>query len=332
MTHVVGIDIASESFVARLVACQPSVGPVGTGMTFDNTTDGFTHCLPWLLAQGVQPAETLLVVEATGVYWEALALFFSQRNFHLSVINPAQIKYFSRSILQRGKSDQLDAETIALFGARMNPRPWAAPSPLSEELQVLMRQRDAYVAMLTQEKNRLHALEHAGVPPRQALAICKQTISFLRKQVRQLDSSFKNTIQKDPQWKKLYDLLQDIPGIGTVTAGVFLTETRALNEFSSARQLTAYTGIAPVPYRSGTSIAKKPRISKIGNARLRKAFYMAAISAVRFNPHMKTVYHRLSAQGKPKKVILIAIARKLLVLCFAICKSGVPYRPDYMLA
>lgn len=332
MTHVVGIDIACESFVARLVACQPTEVPLGTGMTFDNSTDGFSRCLSWLFAQGLYPQETLVVVEATGVYWEALALFFSGRYFRLSVINPAQIKYFSRSILQRGKSDLLDAETIALFGARMNPRLWKAPSPLSEELQVLMRQRDAYVAMLTQEKCRLHALEHAGVPSQQACAICQETITFLRKQIKQLDTSFKNTIQKEPRWKKLYDLLQTIPGIGTVTAGVFLTETHGLNEFSSSRQLAAYTGIAPVPYVSGSSVLKKSRISKIGNARLRKAFYMAAISSVRFNPHMRTVFHRLVARGKPKKVVLIAIARKLLVLCFAICKSQTPYQPDYVLA
>lgn len=332
MTHVVGIDIACETFAARLVVSQPSVVPVGAGMTFDNSIHGFTQCLSWLLAQELQPTETLIVVEATGVYWEALALFFSHRYFPLSVVNPAQIKYFSRSILQRGKSDQLDAETIALFGARMNPRLWKAPSPLGEELQVLMRQRDAYVAMLTEEKCRLHALEHAGRTPHQALAICKQTIAFLRKQIKQLDTSFKNTIQKDNQWKQLYDVLLAIPGIGAVTAGVFLTETRALNEFASSRQLTAYAGIAPVPYSSGSSVLRKPRISKIGNARLRKAFYMAALSSVRFNPHMRSVFHRLVARGKPKKVVLIAIARKLLVLCFAICKSQTPYQPDYGLA
>jgi transposase len=329
MTHVLGIDIACESFVARLLACQPTVTPVGEGMTFENSTDGFGKCLSWLLTLGLHPEETLIVVEATGVYWEALALFFYDRQFHLSVTNPAQIKYFSRSVLQRGKSDQLDANLIALFGARMNPRLWEAPSPISEELQVLMRQRDAYVAMLTEELCRLHAFEHAGHTPHQALAICKRTIAFLRQQIKDIDASFKNTLNGDARWKKLYDLVQTIPGIGTVTAGVFLTETRALNEFSSARQLTAYTGIAPIPYSSGSSVLKKPRISKIGNARLRKAFYMAAISSVRFNPHMRIFFQRLVARGKPKKLILIAIARKLLVLCFAVCKSQIPYQPDY---
>jgi transposase len=330
MTHVVGIDIACETFVARLLGCEPSIAPVGEITTFENSSEGFTKCLSWLLTVGLCAEESLIVVEATGVYWEALALFFYHRSFRLSVVNPAQIKYFSRSILQRGKSDKLDADLIALFGARMNPRTWQAPSPMSEELQVLMRQRDAYVAMLTEERCRLHAFEHAGHTPHEAIAICKRTIAFLRQQIRELDKSFKNTLRGDSRWQKLYDLVQTIPGIGTVTAGVFLTETRALNEFSSARQLTAYTGIAPVPYSSGTSVLRRTRISKIGNARLRKAFFMAAISSVRFNPHMRAFFQRLVARGKPKKLILTAVARKLLVLCFAICKSETPYRPDYV--
>lgn len=329
MEHVLGIDIACESFVAHLLAGESDPIPKGNEVTFDNSTNGFTTCLSWLLGCAVHPEETLIVVEATGVYWEALAWFFSERHFHISVVNPAQIKYFSRSVLQRGKSDHLDAGLIALFGARMHPRIWEPPSPISEELQVFMRQRDAYVGMLTQERCRLHAFEHAGHTPQPVIAICQQTIAFLRKQIKELDEGFKNTLRGDPRWAKLYDLLRTVPGIGAVTAGVFLTETRALNEFSSARQLTAYTGIAPVPYSSGTSVHRKPHISKIGNARLRKAFYMAAVSSVRFNPHMRTMYQRLLQRGKPKKVIIIAVARKLLVLCFAICKSESPYRPDY---
>jgi transposase len=329
MSHVLGIDIACESFVAHLVQDQPDPVPVDEDPLFDNTTAGFRRCAAWLQSHGTTPDATLLVVEATGVYWEALAWFFTEHGFPISVVNPAQIKYFSRSVLQRGKSDRLDAGVIALFGVRMRPRRWMPPSPISEELQVLMRQRDAYVGMLNQERSRLHAFQHAAHTPASAITVCEQTIAFLRKQIRELDDGFKDTLGGDPRWAHLYELLRTIPSIGPVTAGVFLTETRALNAFVSARQLTAYAGIAPVPYSSGSSTHHKPRISKIGDARLRKAFYMAAVSAVRSNPQMHRVYERLLERGKPKKLILIALARKLLVMCFAICQSDRPYCTDY---
>ncbi len=329
MTHVVGIDIACESFVARILACSNTETAVGEATQFDNSTEGFTNCSHWFTTRDLRPEQTLVVMEATGVYWEALAIFFTQQGHPISVVNPAQIKYFSRSVLQRGKTDALDAHIIALFGARMKPRLWNPPSPLSQDLQVLMRQRDAYVVMLTEERCRLHSYEHAAHTPHQAIAICKGTISFLRKQIKELDESFKNTLHGDPHWSKLYDLLRSIPSIGTITASVFLSETRGLNEFLSSRQLVAYTGIAPAPFSSGTSVYKKPRISKIGNARLRKAFYMAAVSSIRYNPSMKIVFERLLEKGKPKKLILTAIARKLLVLCFAVCKSEKPYQLNY---
>jgi transposase len=331
MTHVIGIDIASESFVARAISQGQLPQALGNCESFSNNSDGFASCMAWSGSLGLIPTHTLIVVEATGIYWEALALYFHQHGFSLSVVNPAQIKYYGRSVLQRGKSDELDADLIARFGASMNLRLWEPPSALNEELQVLMRQRDAYVAMWTEEKCRLHSYQRAGHPPQKAILVSKRTIAFLHQQIKDLDKNFKDTIQKDDQWQKLYDLLQTIPGVGAITAGIFLTETHALAAFHSARQLTAYVGIAPAPYTSGSSVHKKPRISKIGNSRLRQAFYMAALSSIRFNPPMRSFYHRLASQGKAKKLIVIAIARKLLVLCFAICKSLKPFDPDYLL-
>lgn len=328
MTHVLGIDIASETFVARAISVEP-LQAIGNHDPFSNNNEGFAACVSWSSELGLIPAQTLIVVEATGVYWEALALHFHQEGFPVSVVNPAQVKYYARSVLQRGKSDALDAELIARFGATMNPRIWTPPSALSEELQVLMRQRDAYVAMLTQEKCRLHSYQRSGHPSKKAIAVSKRTIAFLQRQIKELDTNFKDSIRQDAHWQQLYELLQTVPGIGAITAGVFLTETNALELFHSAKQLTAYAGIAPAPYSSGSSVYRKPRISKIGNPRLRRALYLSALSSIRFNPAMRIFYLRLVSRGKSKKLIAVAIARKLLVLCFAICKSLKPFEPNY---
>jgi len=326
MVTSVGVDISSESFAVCVIDSGSHRNQ------FDNTESGFTACHSWMQKQGIVASEALAVLEATGVYWEALALYLHQQGYRVSVVNPAQVKYFARSILQRGKSDPQDAELLARFAASMNPRVWEPPSAISEELQTLMRQRDAYVAMLTQERNRLHALKRSAHQSKRAITISEQTIRFLQQQVKELDESFKDTISHDARWQKLLSLLQTVPGIGLVTAAVLLTETGALSAFHSARQLTAYAGIAPAPYSSGKTVLRQPHISKIGNPRLRRAFYMAALSSIRFNPAIRSFYNRLSAKGKPKKVVIVAIARKLLVWSFAICKSQEPFNPQYALA
>lgn len=329
MHHILGIDIASETFVGSIVTSQPTPTNKSEATTFPNTSSGFSACIQWVHSLGIVPTETTVVVEATGVYWEALALFFHQQHFTISVVNPAQVKYYAQSVLQRGKTDELDANLIARFGATMKPRTWEPPSAFSEEMQVLMRQRDAYLGMLTQERNRLHSYERSGVPPERAIKISKETIAFLQQQIKELETNFKNTITTDEHWRHLMDLLQSIPSIGFVTAGTLLTETHALVAFHSSRQLTAFAGIAPAPYTSGKSVYKRPRISKIGNPRIRKAFYMAAVSSIRFNPTMKIFFDRLVANGKSKKAALVAVARKLLVLCFAVCKSNKPFQLNY---
>jgi transposase len=330
MKHILGIDIASETFVGSIVTKEPTPLTKSESTTFPNTLPGFSECIQWAHSLGVVPTETTVVVEATGVYWEALALYFHQHHFTVSVVNPAQVKYFAQSVLQRGKTDDLDANLIARFGATMKLRTWEPPSALSEELQVLMRQRDAYLAMLTQERNRLHSYERSGFPSTRAINISKKTIAFLQQQIKELETNFKNTISTDDGWRQMMDVLQSIPCIGLITAGTFLTETQALESFHSSRQLTAFAGIAPAPYTSGKSVHRRSRISKIGNPRLRKAFYMAAVSAVRFNPTMKIFYDRLVANGKTKKMALVAVARKLLILCFAVCKSNQPFQMNYV--
>jgi transposase len=330
MKFILGIDIASESFVASLVSNEQVSQTKSEAITFSNTTQGFADCQKWTELLGVIPTETRVVVEATGVYWEALALFFHQHQFTMSVVNPAQVKYYAQSILQRGKTDELDAHLIARFGASMKLRVWEPPSAISEELHVMMRQRDAYLGMLTQERNRLHSYERSAYPPKHAIAISHKTLDFLERQIQELETSFKNTITSDPSWKMMMDLLLSIPSVGFVTAATLLTETRALEAFSSSRQLTAFAGIAPAPYTSGKSVYRRPRISKIGNPRIRKALYMAALSSIRFNPVMKSFYERLVANGKPKKLCLVAVARKLLILCFAICKSQQPFQANYL--
>lgn len=330
ITHIVGIDIAKDTFCARLLSAGNNPAPIGEVKSFSNSSDGYEQMKRWVIEQGAVAASSHVIMEATGVYWEACALYCHEQHFVVSIVNPAQIKYFARTTLMRGKTDPLDADLIARFGAVMKPKAWTPPGIAFDDLQVLSRQRDAYVRMLTEEKNRLHALSHRAHCPREVLRMTKAHIRFLEKQIDELGQAFKDHLDQTPAWKQTIEALTSITGIGMTTAGVLLTETLAFSTFVDGRQLTAYAGLAPAPFTSGSSVYHKPRISKIGNPRLRRAVYMASVSGIRFNPVLKTFYERLRANGKPAKVALVAVARKLLTIAFAIVRSQQPFDPNYV--
>lgn len=334
LPFILGLDIASLSFAARLLhhgaAC-------GAAVEFANTASGYQQCRHWLSTHGASLEQTHVVMEATGVYWEECALFFHAARARVNVVNPSQVKAFARTTLARGKTDLKDADLIARFASSVALGRWEPPSLELEALQLIMRQREAYLGMMTQEKNRLHALERRPAVPRAVVKTVQKHIAFLQKHVAELENSFKSDLQKYPQWQHSFDLLQSIPGIGFVTAAHLLCETGGLTSFckassgarSGARALTAYAGIAPCPCVSGTSVRRPATISKIGNARLRRALSMAALSAARVESPLRIFYLRLRDKGKPLKVALVALARKLLVLALAVVRSQQRFDPHF---
>lgn len=196
----------------------------------------------------------------------------------------------------------------------------------------MMRQREDFLEMLGQQENQLHSLERRPQVPKSVLKAATDHISFLKKRIKNIEDNFKKELKQYPEWQESLDLLLTIPGVGLITAAVLLTETQALSSFVESRQLTAYAGIAPADHSSGSSVHRPASISKIGDPRLRRAFYMASLSAtyLEASPY-REFYKRLLAKGKPKKLILIAVARKLMVLCFRIIKSRKPYNPNYLM-
>lgn len=324
---IAGLDIASLKFVVRLLGHGSAIGNTPE---FDNSPAGFKAFQSWLKAHGALPSETLVVMEATGVYWEECALALHAAGFAVNVVNPARIKSFGRTLQRRAKTDSVDADLIARFALSLPLSVWQPPSLELGALQIITRQREDFISMRDQERNRLHALERTPHAPAYVLNNTRQHIAFLEQRIKDIENTFKKELKKYPEWHQSVELLQTIPGIGPVTAAVFFTETQALNGFVEARQLTAYAGIAPAPYSSGSSVNRPSSISKIGDPRLRKAFYMASLSAARLkdSPY-HAFYRRLRDKGKSAKVAFVAVARKLMVLCFRIMQSQVPYNPAY---
>jgi len=285
----------------------------------ENTQRGFTALIEWLDKQGA--AHVHACMEATGTYWEAVAEFLANRKMAVSVVNPAQIKAFGASRLVRTKTDKVDAQLIAAFCSEHRPEPWQAPSPGEQALRALVLRLEALQAMCTQESNRL---EVARDIVRTDIA---NHIAWLDDEIKALTKKIRDHINDDPDMKSKQALLDSIPGIGERTIALLLAFCLHPGRFANARQAAAFAGLDPRQHESGSSVRGKPRMPKIGHAFLRKALYMPAMVALYKTDWGRRFRERLAFAGKPPKLIIGAMMRKLVHVAFGVLKSEKPFNP-----
>ena len=254
-------------------------------------------------------------MEATGVYGEALATFLCDLGYYVCVVNPAKIKGFSRGELTRTKTDKADAKLIARFCRAMNPAPWHPEPPHIRELQALVRRLEALQDMYQQESNRL---EGATKTVQSSIEVIK---TKLDQEIDEIRKKIKNNIDQHPDLRDKQKLLETIPGVGEATISQVLA-FMPIHKFASAKQLTAFIGLNPREYTSGTSINGRTSLSKMGNSKLRKAFYMPALVAKHHNPIIKAFCERLKGNGKSTMLIIGAAMRKLVHIIYGVLKSG----------
>lgn len=329
--HVLGIDIGKTEVYVQLLERCPSGTPkvVAKPKRFDYDENGLSNLATWLSSMPMVCGDVHAVMEATGVYWERCAFFLHRMGCVVSVVNPAQIKYFAQSSLRRGKTDRMDADIIARYGATMNLKPWEPPAAELEGLKLLVHERDGLVNELTQAKNRLHALNTREQSDTLVQTLIDDRISFLKGQIEALDQAMRQRVANNAVLQQQVTLLQSVPGFGFLVSLNILVETAAFSTIETSRQLAAYAGVSPAPHQSG-ALNRRGRISKIGNPRLRRIIYLAAVAATRTKTKEKAFYQRLREQGKPGKVAVTALARKLLCVAFAVVKSGRSYDPQFV--
>jgi transposase len=323
----VGIDVAAESVNSQWLDKDGATSEV---LCFAQNKPGWKKLLRWLGKAGQQPEDTLVVMEATGVYWMALAQVLHQAGYQVSVVNPAAVRHFARSLLQRGKTDPLDTRLLAQYAARYQPSLWTPPPPIYEELRQRLTQRDSLLKMRQQERNRLAALRRVPSTLKDILARTRRHIAYLDHHIKALDAEIQLTLRSDPDWAASAARLRSVKGFGPVTVAWLLVATCNFTTCLSPAQLAAYAGLVPFPFQSGSSVFRRASIGHAGHARLRAALYMAALSARTFNPIIKTFYDRLIANGKPVKVALCACARKLLHIAWALVTKQQSFDPDFV--
>jgi transposase len=315
---VIGVDIAKQKFdVARV--CENKY----RHKKFDNTPQGFAAFLVWITSFG--ESEPWICMEATGAYSVPLAEFLVEQGCRVSVVNPAKIHAFAKSELSRAKTDKADAKLIARYGLSMKPDPWTPPPPAIRELQALLRRIEHLLEMQQMERNRLDTADPA------IIASLNSVLDTLQKELAATRQRIKNLVDRDPDLQQRRDLLESIPGIGPSASAYLLTMLSTHHGFSTAKQVVAYVGLAPRLQESGQWVGKT-RISKTGDPALRKALYLPALTAWRYNPSIRIFCQRLKANGKNGKAIACAAMRKLIHIAFAILQSGRPFDVKLVLA
>ncbi len=321
----VGVDVAAETFVAAWLA--PGGKPT-TPFTSEQTPAGFAALRHRLQGTGSPPAATLVVLEATGNYWVALAVALHEAGYRVAVVNPRQAHHFAKAQLRRAKTDALDARDLAQFAAALRPAPWTPPPAVYHEVRQRLVARDGLLAMRTQARNQRHALLQWPVVVAAVRQHLDELIADLDGRIATLEAELA-AVLKESVWAEALSCLTSAPGIGLVTAAWLLVSTLNFALCAGPEALTAYVGLAPVPRESGRTIRGRRAIGHDGNSRLRTALYMATLSAARYNPAITAFYRRLRAAGKPKKVARCAAARKLLHQAWALGSKRQRFDPDH---
>lgn len=320
---VMGIDVSKKKLDIALL-----VNGKVKSTVLDNTPDGYEELLVWINKSKASKADLHVCMEATGVYYEAVALALVQADLQVSVVNPGCIKGFGHSENIRNKNDAIDAGLIARYCLAMKPAPWTPPPLEHRQLRAWSLRVQALKDIRQQEENRLEA--HAITGMEDVAAHVKEHIKWLDTEIKKLEKEIDDHIDRHPGLKHDAELIGSIPGIGATTVARLLGHLGDIRRFESAKALAAFLGVTPKQRSSGTSIKGRTMISRSGSSTLRAALYMPSLVARRHNPILNAFAERLLATGMAKKAVICAVMHKLTHLIYGVIRTEKPFDPDYL--
>lgn len=307
----VGVDIAKDKFDMALC-----INGRYKHMVYPNNTLGYAEFVKWLCHQTKAPC---VCMEATGHYSEGLADYLTKQEIRTSVANPFQIKNFARASLARNKNDVVDAKIIAQFCQRMEPRVYQATPAEQKEIKDLTKLLDMLKSQLVQLNNQLHSIQS-----KIAKDLLIKMIQKLEKEIEKVEQKIAGLVANNHQLNEKLELLTSIKGVGNLTAYRVLALLPDIKLFATAKQFAAYIGITPKQHQSG-NFTGRTTISRLGDSRLRKSLYMAALVAKNHNKGLASFVSRMQVKGKSPKTIICAVMRKLAHIIFGVLKNKLPF-------
>jgi transposase len=278
-----------------------------------NTQTGIKELVQWMLE--LQPE--LIVVEATGGYQRAVVEALFRAGLAVAVVNPARVRQFARACGLLAKTDKLDAQVLAEFGRRVQPRRYEGKSEAEKQLSALLVRRKQVEEMLKAEQNRLRTVSPS------LRGSVERIVAILKEEKKRLDEQIRELMNEQKAWQEQREILTSAPGVGVVTTATLLAELPELGKMDR-KKIAALVGVAPMNYDSGKK--RGYRKTKGGRTDVRSVLYMSTLVATRHNPMIRTQYQHLLKRGKEKKVALTACMRKFLTILNAMTRDKQPFR------
>jgi transposase len=294
-----------------------------------NNPKGWNTLIQWAETQTQAPRKDIsIVMEATGVYHLKVAAYLSREGLNVIIVNPLQASQYAKSQNQQNKSDKLDARALQAYGSQLKKYHLFTPdAPEISQLKAFLSRMHQLGKDLRRERNRLEkcAFQEAGSFAQTSI---ERSIKFNMSEQQRTQKQIDQLIKQNPVLKQNQILLRSIKGIGKLTSQ-WLLPLLSIERFNNAREVAAFLGLVPCHKSSGTSLKTRGRLSGRGDADLRAKLYFPAVSAITHDPAMKAFYQELIAKGKPSKVALTAVMRKLVHVCYGVIKHQTPFIPNY---
>lgn len=320
---VVGIDVSKLKLDIALL-----INGKVKSKVIENTPEGHKFLLEWLGKSKASVEALHVCMEATGVYYEALALALHEAGLKVSVVNPSCIKGFGQSENIRNKNDPIDAALIARYCLSMNPAVWTPPPLEQRQLRAWSLRVQALKDIRQQEENRLEAHTVAGLE--EVAAHVNVHVRWLDTEIKKLEKEIDDHIDRHPGLKHDAALIASIPGLGATTVARILGHLGDIRRFKSAKALAAFLGVTPKQRSSGSSLKGRTVISRTGSTSLRAALFMPSLVARRHNPLLNQFAERLLATGMAKKAVICAVMHKLTHLIYGVIRTGKPFDANYL--
>jgi len=331
LKQIVGIDVSMNSFdVAFGSILVTQELRISKSKSFSNNLSGFKKLISWVTSKLIdQNIPLMFVMEATGAYYENLAFFLAENNFQLAVVLPNKAKKFAESLDIKSKTDSLDAIMLTRFGLERKLPSWKLPDPVLRDIKALTREYQYIKDSATQIKNKLHALEHSYEPQKIIIKRLNQQLRLLLKQTKEIESQIRELVKLNKFIAERVEKIEKIKGLGFISIITVIAETNGFALIRNLKQLASYAGLDVKLNASGIKKGRSS-ISKKGNSHIRKALFMPALSACRFNQYFKEHFQNLSNRKNNKMIAVIAIERKLLLLIYTIWIKNEDYNPLFI--
>jgi transposase len=326
LQHIIGADLSKKRID---LVCHLR----NTHIKIENSISGFKNLLQWLQQQNVNPSETMIVMEHTGLYSFCFESFLHKHQIAFCKVNALAIK---RSIgLVRGKTDKLDAARIAAYGYEKKDK-LAIDVPVSDalkRLQMLHSTRDRLVKQRAALTCAIKEYSHIGIPEKDIIMQTQlRLVKSFDKHIEKLMAEIETIINEQKPLKQNFHLLQSIKGVGKILALTAIIKTSNFTRFANARKFACFCGTAPFPHDSGTTIKRKARVSHLADKQMKTLLDLSAKSAIQYDKELREYYLNRTEGGKSKMSTINVVRNKIIYRMFAVIKRQTPFSENYLQA